>query len=92
MGVVTHRKGAHFKGLRWVLLGLSVFGSFGSEYSFDIASTLKDMLQQHFSNQVSEEQFEILYSLMYSLMAFPNIIAPLILGVLVDKVILVILR
>lgn len=92
MGVVTHRKGTHFKGLRWVLLGLCVFGSFGSEYSFDIPSTLKDMLQQHFADQASEQEFEILYSLMYSLMAFPNIVMPLILGILVDKVIFISLR
>lgn len=81
----SKKKGAYFKGIKWLLLFLSVFGAFGFEYCFDIPSAIKDLLQRHYSEEYDEDQFEILYSLLYSIMAFPNIILPLVLGMLIDK-------
>jgi len=81
-------KGTHFKGLRWVLLCMSIVGAFGFEYSFDTPSAIKELMHEQFAKKYSEKQFEIFYSLLYSIMALPNIMLPLVLGLLVDKVIL----
>lgn len=89
MGAPSKKKGAYFKGIKWLLLFLSIFGAFGFEYCFDIPSAIKDLLQRHYSEQYDEDQFEILYSLLYSIMAFPNIVLPLVLGMLIDKVMVI---
>ena len=80
-------KGAHFKGLRWVLLCMTIVGAFGFEYSFDTPSAIKELMHEYFAKIYTEKQFEIFYSLLYSIMALPNIFLPLVLGLLVDKVI-----
>ena len=79
-------KGVNYKGLRWLLLCLSVVGAFGFEYTFDIPSAIKDLMHSHFAKRYTEKQFEIFYSLLYGIMALPNIILPLVLGLLIDKV------
>ena len=86
--VATNKKGSFYKHLKWILLFLSIFGAFGFEYAFDIPSAVKDLMHKYFEKKYSEEEFEIFYSLLYSIMALPNVLIPLFLGFLIDKVML----
>jgi MFS family permease len=60
----------------------------GNYYCYDNPAALLSMLQSHFSHDgtAEGEQFQLYYSMMYSVYSLPNIVLPLIGGVLVDRV------
>lgn len=70
--------------LRWVILLLSSFSAFGAYYCIDNVSVLHDSLKTHL-NTLNENNFEYYFSLLYSVYNIPNIILPLIGGILMIK-------
>ena len=72
--------------LKWLFFPLAVCGGFVFAYSYDTPSSVKDLLHHHFQDMYDEAEFEVRYSLLYSLMALPNVFLTVFLGVLIDKV------
>lgn len=60
----------------------------GNYYCYDNPAALLSMLERQFSGDGTPEgdQFELYYEMMYSVYSLPNIVLPLIGGVLVDRV------
>jgi len=57
-----------------------------SYYCGDNPAALHDPLKRHFSKEFGEKRFEKYFGLMYSVYSMPNIILPLVGGLLVDAV------
>ena len=55
----------------------------GNYFCFDSPGALRGMFKKHFNGKA--EDFEYLFSMMYTLYSFPNIILPLIGGILILK-------
>lgn len=58
---------------------------FSDYYIYDIPAVLKSQLVSSFSNNYGSDNSEFIYSMLYTVYALPNIILPLIGGVLTDK-------
>ncbi|RYG59000.1 MFS transporter [archaeon] len=67
---------------KWYILFLACMVTFGGYYSFDYPSVLHNQLRRHFGFEASE--FELSFSLLYSLYSMPNVILPAFGGVLSD--------
>lgn len=59
---------------------------FGCEYCFDTASALQSAIKENYSRTNPDKMGEAQFNLLYALYAFPNIIVPLIGGMLIDKI------
>lgn len=71
---------------KWTVLVLACFITFGAYYSFDFPSVLHNQLFQHFKTEDEQSrQFELDFSLIYSVYSLPNTFIPLIGGILVDQ-------
>ncbi|DAZ99603.1 TPA: hypothetical protein N0F65_001431 [Lagenidium giganteum] len=68
----------HNPSLKYIVLVLCSVLAMGSNYCFHNPAALKNQLQQHFSADMSKDEYETLYST-------PNIVLPFVGGVLVDK-------
>lgn len=73
---------------RRIVLTLTALLMAGNYYCYDNPAALLSMLQSHFSHNGTPEgeQFQLYYEMMYSVYSLPNIVLPLIGGVLVDRV------
>ena len=70
---------------KWSALILSCIVGFGAYYSFDTPSVLHHELYSYYKTpHMSDTQFEFLFSLVYSLYSLPNIVVPLLGGVMID--------
>lgn len=69
---------------KWVILVLTCFVGFGSYYSFETPSVLHNAMFRHYDIP-DKAQFELYFSLIYSLYALPNMIIPMIGGAMADK-------
>ncbi|CAI2364172.1 unnamed protein product [Moneuplotes crassus] len=65
---------------RWVALFFACFFLLGSYFCYDNPNALSDMLQKYVSVG------DVKYNLLYSVYSYPNVILPLIGGVLIDKI------
>ncbi len=72
--------------LRWLLLSFCVVGGLSFAYSYDTPASIKDLLYEHLKDRYTAKQFELKFSLLYSMMALPNVVLTIFLGVLIDKV------
>jgi len=75
------KKGARQSALRWVLLTFGNFFLFGSYYCYDIPSALSIDLKSG-PDGLSDKE----YNALYSVYSFPNIILPLLGGIIADKI------
>lgn len=85
-GVHNHPNHQYWK---WTVLFLASMVTFGGYYSFDFPSVLHNQLYRHFhdsSPSLSLEDYELSFSLLFSLYSFPNTILPWFGGVLSDKI------
>lgn len=74
---------------KWVVLWLTSMVTFGGYYSFDFPSVLHNQLYRYFHSQdhtLSLADYELSFSLLFSLYSFPNTVLPWIGGVLSDKI------
>jgi len=73
---------------RRLILTLTALLMAGNYYCYDNPAALLSIMQRKFANDGTEEgsQFELYYEMMYSVYSLPNIVLPLIGGVLVDRV------
>ena len=67
---------------RWVILVLACLMMVGSYYSYDIPAALKTQIDDYTGNS---SDYELNFSLLYTLYAAPNVILPFFGGILVDK-------
>lgn len=68
--------------VRWIILVLGCLMMVGSYYSFDIPSALKTQIDDYTGNK---SDYEVNFSLMYTLYSAPNVILPFFGGYLVDR-------
>lgn len=69
---------------KWVILVLTCLVGFGAYYSFETPSVLHNAMFRHY-NVTDKAKFELYFSLIYSLYALPNMVIPLVGGVMADK-------
>ena len=69
---------------KWTILLLACAAAFGSYYSFETPSVLHNAMYRHYGF-TDDKEFELYFSLIYSLYALPNTVIPLIGGLLADK-------
>ena len=69
--------------LRWLILFLCCWISFGNYYAFDNPSSLNRQLMEWLESDFGTFQFQL--TAMYSIYSVPNIILPLFIGGLLDK-------
>lgn len=69
---------------KWVILVLTCLVGFGAYYSFETPSVLHNAMFRHY-NITEKAKFELYFSLIYSLYALPNMVIPLVGGVMADK-------
>eukprot|EP01017_Pseudomicrothorax_dubius_P039051 TRINITY_DN5943_c0_g1_i1.p1 TRINITY_DN5943_c0_g1~~TRINITY_DN5943_c0_g1_i1.p1 ORF type:complete len:444 (+),score=80.93 TRINITY_DN5943_c0_g1_i1:60-1334(+) len=69
---------------KWIILILSCLVLLGDYYTYDVPLALKGHLSDAF-NQYSETRFNSYFNLLYSIYSFPNVILPLIGGMLVNR-------
>jgi hypothetical protein len=80
---------AHMHRWKWIVLFLASMVTFGGYYSFDFPSVLHNQLYRHFltSNpSLSPSDYELSFSLLFSLYSLPNTILPWFGGILSDKI------
>ena len=70
---------------RWFTLWLISMIAVGGYYWYDMPNALSDKIKERLTHE-GENDNEIRYNQFYSVYSYPNIILPLIAGVLVDKV------
>ena len=70
---------------RWLALMFASFISFGSYYWYDYPNALSDTLKQQVTHEVGAESGSR-YIQLYSAYSYPNIVIPLIGGVLIDQI------
>jgi MFS family permease len=69
---------------KWSILMLTCATAFGSYYSFETPSVLHNAMFKHYGF-TNDTEFELYFSLIYSLYALPNTVIPLVGGLLADK-------
>lgn len=72
-----------------MILFLSSMVTFGGYYSFDFPSVLHNQLYRHFHQRnmsITTTDYELSFSLLFSLYSFPNTVLPWFGGVLSDKI------
>lgn len=69
---------------KWIILVLTCLVGIGNLYCFDLPGALKSIIQLNFLH-LSEDEFDLKISMMYSCYSIPNIIIPLISGGLINK-------
>ena len=69
----------HFK-YRWFLLGFCIWIVAGAFFCFDVPAALHNTLKSHFSDVLSEGEFEIYFGGLYSIYSFANIFLPFVTG------------
>mmetsp|Transcript_39185 Transcript_39185/g.34873 ORF Transcript_39185/g.34873 Transcript_39185/m.34873 type:complete len:214 (+) Transcript_39185:122-763(+) len=74
------------KNKRWWVLSFSVFLLFAAYFSTHVPAALKDILEEDFKDYLSKNEFEFFFNSLYAMYSLPNIILPLINGILIDKV------
>lgn len=67
---------------RWVILVLGCLMMVGSYYCFDIPAALKTQIDDYMGDP---DDYEVQFSLLYTLYAAPNVILPFFGGYLVDR-------
>ena len=67
---------------RWIILLLSCVMMVGSYYAYDIPAALKSPLDDYMGNP---DDFETLFSLLFTVYSIPNTILPLLGGYIVDR-------
>jgi MFS family permease len=76
-------------GLRWVILVLTCAVMVGNYYCYDIPASLHKQLQDYLprntTNMPKYSNFEVLFSLLYTVYSVPNMILPFFGGFLVDR-------
>jgi MFS family permease len=65
---------------RWLILFMACNFLIGSYYCYDIPGVLKNQIEQDFSIKPTQ------YSLLYTVYSIPNMILPLIGGIILDKI------
>lgn len=73
---------------RWYILFLACMVTFGGYYSFDFPSALHGPMFRHFADQstnLTQKQFELAFSLFFSLYSLPNMILPWLGGMVADQ-------
>lgn len=68
---------------KWYILILSCISLVGNYYCFDSPGAMKNIIKKQLNG--SAEDFEYIFSMMYSLYSIPNIVLPLLGGVLILK-------
>lgn len=68
--------------LRWIILLLGCLMMVGSYYCFDIPAALKTQIDDYMGDP---SDYELDFSLLYTLYAAPNVILPFFGGYLVDR-------
>ncbi|KAH6579821.1 hypothetical protein BASA61_010021 [Batrachochytrium salamandrivorans] len=69
--------------LHWLVLALACLMVFGNYYCYDLPSALNTPLYQYLGTDYSTYQYQL--NLLYSVYSLPNVILPLVAGVLVDR-------
>lgn len=69
--------------IRWLILFLCCWISFGNYYAFDNPSSLNRPLMQWLGSDFESYQYQL--NAMYTIYSVPNIILPLFMGTLLDK-------
>ena len=69
---------------KWTILLLCCAAGFGAYYSFETPSVLHNAMFRHY-NVPDKAQFELYFSLIYSLYALPNMFIPLVGGMMADR-------
>ena len=67
---------------RWVILLCSCIMMVGSYYAYDIPAALKSPLDDYMGNP---DNFETLFSLLFTVYSIPNTVLPLLGGYIVDR-------
>ena len=70
---------------RWLALALISFMTFGSYFCSDSPNSLSDLLYEKVTHEKDAEH-TFKYNQLYSIIYYPNIILPLIGGILIDKI------
>jgi len=65
---------------RWCILLLTCGGLFGQFYAYDNPSALNEQLRE----VMGVEEYQYYFNLIYSVYSFPNLVLPLVMGVLMD--------
>jgi len=69
---------------RWKILLCTCVGLFGQFYCYDNPSALADQMKHEFQ-ELKPDEFAYYFNLLYSFYSLPNIILPLLFGLLVDR-------
>jgi MFS family permease len=76
-------------GLRWVILVLTCAVMVGNYYCYDIPASLHKQLQDYLPRNTTSmpkySNFEVLFSLLYTVYSVPNMVLPFFGGFLVDR-------
>ena len=75
----------HQSPLRWLILLLSSLLLCGDYYSYDTPYACKELLGEQLS-QYSQQEYQYLFNLLYTVYQIPNIFLPFINGFITDKV------
>lgn len=67
---------------KWVALFLGCFIMFGHSYSYDMPNSAYSKLKEKVTHDGNSE---VNYNLLYSVLSYPNVVLPLLGGILVDK-------
>lgn len=81
--LLVHKESESNPNFKWLVLVLSCFTLFGNYYCIDSPGAMKNILKKHFT--LSDTDFEYTFSMFYSTYSIPNIILPLLGGVLILK-------
>eukprot|EP00392_Amoebophrya_sp_AT5.2_P001365 g1367.t1 len=68
---------------RWAVLAMTCFGLFGQFYAYDNPSTLYSAMRERFKDDAN---FDLHFNMLYSFYSIPNIILPLVCGILIDRI------
>ena len=73
------------KQYKYIFLALSCVAAFANYFILDSPALLKSQIINQLSLTMSKSNADMYFSLLYSVYSLPNIILPLISGVLIDK-------
>ena len=72
--------------IKWLIMFICCITPFGAYYILDNVGVTYDTLKKQFEKKYTEKKFDFYFSFLYSIYSFPNIILPLIGGILILKI------
>ena len=72
--------------LKYLIMIICCLTPFGAYYILDNVGVTYDTLKKQFEKKYTEKKFDFYFSLLYSIYSFPNIILPLLGGILILKI------